>query len=75
MFTRDCVDVDPGLVFDRGGWRCYICGSDLVRGRQHRYADNYATMDHVVPLARGGAHHYDNLRACCLACNVRKGAA
>jgi 5-methylcytosine-specific restriction endonuclease McrA len=32
------------------------------------------TIDHVVPLARGGAHSPSNLVAACLSCNVSKGA-
>ena len=32
------------------------------------------TLDHVVPLVRGGAHRIENLVAACKACNSRKGA-
>ena len=32
------------------------------------------TLDHVVPLARGGAHRIENLVAACKPCNSRKGA-
>jgi len=32
------------------------------------------TLDHVVPLARGGAHRIDNLAAACKPCNSWKGA-
>lgn len=31
------------------------------------------TLDHVVPLSRGGSHTYDNLVGACLACNLAKG--
>lgn len=31
------------------------------------------TIDHVVPIARGGAHHPDNLAAACDKCNFSKG--
>lgn len=31
--------------------------------------DGKVTIDHVVPLARGGLHSNDNLVAACLACN------
>lgn len=33
-----------------------------------------ATMDHVVPLARGGNHTASNIVAACSRCNSRKGA-
>lgn len=31
------------------------------------------TMDHVVPRSRGGASTWENLVACCIPCNNRKG--
>jgi 5-methylcytosine-specific restriction endonuclease McrA len=31
------------------------------------------TLDHVVPRSRGGASSWENLVACCYACNNRKG--
>jgi len=32
------------------------------------------TLDHVLPLSRGGAHRIENLVAACKPCNSRKGA-
>ncbi|HEX8510460.1 MAG TPA: HNH endonuclease [Propionibacteriaceae bacterium] len=32
------------------------------------------TMDHVVPLARGGRHAIGNLAPACETCNKRKGS-
>jgi 5-methylcytosine-specific restriction endonuclease McrA len=34
--------------------------------------DSNRTIDHVIPLNRGGFHVPDNLVACCLACNSSK---
>jgi 5-methylcytosine-specific restriction endonuclease McrA len=31
------------------------------------------TIDHIIPLARGGHHAVSNLVACCIPCNLRKG--
>jgi len=30
-------------------------------------------MDHVIPRSRGGASTWENLVACCIPCNNRKG--
>lgn len=39
------------------------------------FGDNIRpTLDHVVPLSRGGSHSGDNLVAACLSCNTSKGA-
>jgi 5-methylcytosine-specific restriction endonuclease McrA len=31
------------------------------------------TLDHVIPRSRGGSSSWENLVACCHACNRRKG--
>lgn len=62
------------VVLERDGWRCYLCACDLMRGGDNRHP-RAATIDHVVPLSRGGTHTYANLRACCRACNNAKGAS
>jgi 5-methylcytosine-specific restriction endonuclease McrA len=43
---------------------CYYCG--------RIFKPKDLTMDHVVPLARGGRSTKDNLVACCKDCNNKK---
>lgn len=47
------------------GQRCVYCATHLD---QHT-----ATLDHVVPLARGGAHDPGNIVVACAPCNRLKG--
>ena len=47
--------------------RCYLCGE---RGEYNGVAGLH--IDHVVPIARGGAHSMDNLRPACSSCNLMK---
>jgi len=49
-------------VFRRDGKKCVYCGSERD-----------ITVDHVVPIARGGSHEMGNLAACCAECNSSKG--
>lgn len=49
-------------VFDRDGLECSYCGS----------TDN-PTVDHIVPLIRGGSNDMDNLTPACRSCNSSKG--
>jgi len=64
--------IDPMLVFDRAGWRCEICGCSTPKGLRGKPRPNAPTVDHIVPIARGGKHAYVNVQLACLRCNVRK---
>ena len=57
------------------GDTCCYCAveMDFVRGvRGDGIAPNRATLEHVMPLSRGGTHTFDNARLACHRCNVRK---
>lgn len=64
--------VIPKRVFDRDGWRCWLCGQLVDR---HARVPHYGapTMDHVIPLAMGGEHTYENIRCAHFICNSRRG--
>ncbi|MBK9178915.1 MAG: HNH endonuclease [Acidimicrobiales bacterium] len=49
-------------VLDRDGYRCHWCGGPA------------ATVDHLLPVSKGGADSADNLVAACTRCNYRRGA-
>lgn len=48
-------------VFARDAYRCQYCGNRAE------------CIDHVHPRSRGGEHTWENVVACCRACNVGKG--
>ena len=50
------------------GWRCYLCGCDLLALPQREQ-----TIEHVIPISRGGTNWPANFRPACLSCNARKG--
>jgi 5-methylcytosine-specific restriction endonuclease McrA len=61
-------------VWKRDGLKCRYCGRQLrmpPRGAISRH-DEEATVDHVVPKARGGKTIYRNLLTACRNCNRRK---
>lgn len=53
------------------GGKCTQCGCDLVMSRHglERYPRNMATLDHVIPLKKGGDNVKSNYRLVCRACN------
>jgi 5-methylcytosine-specific restriction endonuclease McrA len=70
-----CLHVfDPIEVFKRDGWRCQLCGTPTPRRLRGRMAPNAPELDHITPLARGGAHSVDNAQCLCRRCNGAKGA-
>lgn len=60
-------------IFDRDGWLCGICGQPTERDAVVP-ALLAPTLDHVVPLAAGGAHSRANVQCAHFICNSRKGA-
>ncbi len=65
-FTRESI-------FERDGWRCALCDRRIRRDLRHPHPLS-ASLDHSVPLARGGQHTRQNVRAAHLRCNLRKNA-
>jgi 5-methylcytosine-specific restriction endonuclease McrA len=57
--------VDRPAIVARDNSTCYLCHRQLS-GLQ-------ITLDHVIPLTRGGAHTASNLRVACRSCNSSKG--
>lgn len=48
-------------VFERDGYKCLRCGST-----------KNLTIDHAVPLSRGGSKKIENLQTLCQECNCHK---
>lgn len=58
-------------VFEADGYRCHLCNrkTDPTKQAPHPRAP---TLDHVIPLARGGTHEPANVRTACFLCNCLK---
>jgi hypothetical protein len=52
-------------IFRRDNHSCQYCSCKIE-------GDN-ATIDHILPRSRGGKHRWENVVACCLKCNRKKG--
>lgn len=69
-------------LYVRDGGICQICGepcdwSDCVRltdGAMLRVGSRYPTIDHIIALANGGTHTWDNVQLAHHHCNCVKGA-
>lgn len=51
-------------LIERYGLHCWLCNRAITRR---------PTMDHVMPVSRGGSHHIENLRLAHFTCNQARG--
>lgn len=58
-------EVDPRTLYDMSLGICGICGKAL------KYED--MSIDHIIPLSKGGSHSYANTQAVHRICNTKKG--
>lgn len=53
------------------GGKCTRCNKDVVLSDENDPL--YATVDHIIPLSKGGADHISNMTLMHKACNQKKG--
>ncbi len=54
------------VLFNRDAWSCQYCGKTLCY--------NSLSVDHILPVSRGGRTSWKNCVAACTSCNMRKGS-
>ena len=75
------VEYDRSITLNklikRDGMTCYICGKTCTKDdkRWGPFGPDYPTIDHVIPLCKGGTHTWDNVRIACGECNEAKGGS
>jgi len=52
-------------IYERDKYQCYICGET--------YSEGKLSIDHVVPLSKGGKNNWENMVTCCKRHNFEKG--
>lgn len=61
---NDLTRAEWEIIKAHYGHRCVYCGRKMQR----------LTMDHILPLAKGGSHTLSNVVPACRSCNARKNA-
>lgn len=60
-------------IFERDGWICQLCGQKI--NKRLKYPNpRSGSIDHIVPLSKGGNDSPMNVQATHLRCNVGKNA-
>lgn len=60
------VDVSRDEILERDGNLCSLCGKEM--------SVHDMTLEHVIPLIKGGEHTHSNIRLAHRVCNSKKGA-
>lgn len=63
---RSGEPVKHAVVAKRDNWLCHLCGGLVTR-------EDWS-LDHLVPIAHGGSHTYDNVALAHFLCNSKRGA-
>jgi 5-methylcytosine-specific restriction endonuclease McrA len=69
MFKGD--DIDRWVVFENAGWMCCICKGPVEEALRHPHP-MAATLEHLIPLSKGGTHTWDNVGLAHAKCNFDK---
>ena len=57
------------------GDQCHYCGITMDFAGTTKaagYKDSHATIEHILPLSKGGTHTWDNVVLACRRCNISK---
>jgi 5-methylcytosine-specific restriction endonuclease McrA len=65
-------DVDLAVVLEIHGPSCVVCAGQIDLDLSHPHPMS-VSLEHVIPLARGGEHSYANCAPSHLRCNISKG--
>lgn len=58
-------------LMERDNWLCGVCGGRIPKDA--KWPDPlFGSIDHVLPIARGGRHTWDNVQPAHLFCNMSK---
>lgn len=63
---------DREEIFDRDGWVCQLC-HEPIDPNAKRPDLRCASVDHIVPISKGGEHSRANVQSAHLICNLTKG--
>ena len=66
MSSRQISAIQKQIVADRAGHCCEYCFSQL------RFSPDPFSVEHIVPLAKGGKNEDENLALACQGCNNHK---
>ncbi len=69
--TTQVEPISEKVVYLRDGWICQICHKRVDKRLKHPDPMS-ASLDHITPLSKDGAHTYSNVQLAHYICNISK---
>lgn len=73
------TDISLAKIYERFNGKCCICGGVcdyndyIIKNGKKCVRAHYPSIDHIIPLSKGGAHTWNNVQLAHIGCNARKG--
>jgi len=61
-----------GDLGERDNWKCQLCGDHVVQSLSGMHPDG-PTVDHILPISKGGLDTWSNVQLAHRRCNTLKG--
>jgi 5-methylcytosine-specific restriction endonuclease McrA len=74
--TKTERGISKKSLMKKYGTKCHYCGKemDFSNAEGRKFNRNMATIEHIIPLAKGGEHTFANTVLACRHCNLSKNA-
>ena len=72
-------DITLAKLYERDKGICYLCGcecdySDFEAADSiFKVGKTYPSIEHIIPISKGGTHSWDNIKLAHISCNSKKG--
>lgn len=63
--------IDLLTIYENHNWICGICGKKINKNLKHPHLKS-VSLDHIIPLSKGGHHISNNVQPAHLFCNISK---
>jgi hypothetical protein len=66
------LSINLTKLYMRDGGVCQLCGKHIDFDCDSN-SDDYPSIDHIIPISKGGVHEWNNVQLACRKCNYTKG--
>ena len=72
-YNVDYEPIQPRYIYERDNWTCHLCGERVHKSHpKDGYDPLGPSLDHIIPMSKGGAHIKSNVALAHFICNSIK---